>query len=186
MTTTTTTTKKIAGKLIKKLRKKYYIKNFFVAIAYIVSLSGFYTNIYTSFFATSGYSLIYNQTYNWATTSSEINSFRSQCTASSILCVGGGDSSTITLAACGNCFVVTNQTVRNVPVLDSGVWWYYTSPYSFGFSQVSSINQNNADTYTDSSAYRLSWHLDNNSGGWRLGDSISLYSETIFKMVFVN
>ena len=158
-TTTTTTTKKI--------------------------LSGFYTNVYTSFFTTSGYSLSYNYGYNWATTSSEINTIRSYCSASSIICVGGGDSTTVTLAACGNCLVVTSQTVQNVPVLDSGVWWYYTPGKSFGYSLSSSISQNSADTNTDSGAYRLSWHLES-SGGWRLGESTSLYSTNVFKMVFIS
>ncbi len=165
--------------------KKIILKSYFILFL-IVNLTGFYLNVDANFFATSGYRLIYNHDYSWATASTEINSFRSQCTASSILCVGGGDSTTVTLAACGNCFVVTNQTVNNIPVLDSGVWWYYTPGKSIGYSPTSSIYQNSADTSSDGAEYRLSWHLDGNGGGWRLGTSTSLYSTTMFKIVFVN
>ena len=144
---------------------------------------GFYTNVDSSLFLDNGFGLIYDKSYNWATTSDEINSFRSQCSASSVLCIAGKYLNII-LAACGNCYAITSQTVFNTPVYDSGVWWYNTPGNSFGFSPSSTINQNKADTYNFNPKFRLSWHLTN-VGGWRLGSLTGLYSDVYHKCVYL-
>ena len=146
-----------------------------VSTIYCVEKFYFYTYIEIDQFNSSKeLQQIYNKPYNWFTTKNEIDSFRSKCNVSSVLCFAGGSSDYILLAACGNYFAITTIISINSPVYDSGVWWYYTPGQSFGFSPTNIISQTSADSHSEGAEYRLSWHLDQNVGGWRLGSLIGL------------
>ncbi len=132
----------------------------------------------------AGYNLILNQPYSYAVFSSFLtSSVRPQCHSESILCVGGADptESLLELVACGNCFVVTSETVLNNPVFENGAYWYFTPSNSYGFTEVLPISQNSADTGSLVPEKRLSWHLG--SGGYRLGTKLHATNER--KMIFV-
>ena len=145
--------------------------------------------------STYGYKMILNEFYSLAVTSEYIQTtLRSQCNKNSRLCVGGSDKTgtTLQLLACGNCFVITNPTVTNKPVLENGVYWYFTPGKSFGYSPVYEISQSNSDpidTPVHNSGTggdkRLSWHTTGSNGGWRLGRTYSLDNSNDYKkMIF--
>ena len=91
------------------------------------------------------------------------------------------------LVACGPCLSITQQTTLKMPKLYNGVYWYFTPNYSFGFSDTSTINQNVADSYNASNNLRLSWHMDQTCGGYRLGKIVNLnYNTTYYKYVFLS
>jgi len=84
-------------------------------------------------------------------------------------------SSTITVAAAAPTAQVFTETVINTPQLLNGTYWYYTLATncptcgSIGFAPTSSIDQNSADTSNTEDPLRMSWHLQDDIGGWRLG-----------------
>ncbi len=132
----------------------------------------------------AGYSVILNEAYSFTTTATLFQTtIRSQCNSASRLCVGGADSSGVTLqlVACGNCLVVTSETVINTPVLENGVYWYFTVGKSFGYTSVLPISQNSADTQSTIPEKRLSWHIG--SGGYRIGANLGATVER--KMIFI-
>jgi len=132
----------------------------------------------------AGYSVILNEAYSFITTETLFQStIRSQCNSASRLCVGGADSTGVTLqlVACGNCLVVTSETVINTPVLENGVYWYFTVGKSFGYTAVLPITQSSADTQRTIPEKRLSWHLS--SGGFRIG--AVLFATVERKMIFI-
>ena len=135
-------------------------------------------------------SVIYNYTYGHATLTSEIVLIRNSCTPSSVLCIGGIDSATdwnnLLTIACGNCLFITScETQLHSPVLHNQVYWYFTPHYSFGFSPNSTINQYQADSYDQDSKQRISWHLDLQTGGWRLGSITWLNSDTRYYKILL-
>ncbi len=85
-------------------------------------------------------------------------------------------SATILLAAAAPTAQVFTETVINTPQLLNGAYWYYTlsttdpEQGSIGFAPTNSINQNSADYGNWTDPLRLSWHLMEGSGGYRLGD----------------
>ena len=87
-------------------------------------------------------------------------------------------SSNILLAAAAPTAQVFTETVINTPQLLNGTYWYYTLSTncptcgSIGFAPTSSINQNSADTSNTEDPLRMSWHLQDGIGGWRLGTFI--------------
>ena len=135
-----------------------------------------------------GFTKIYDHTYDYITTDSEILDLRNRCNAGSVLCVGGGirGDDNMRLVACGNCLSVLSVTVLNTPNYVGSAYWYYTPTKSFGFSPTSSINQNSCDYIESNNNFRLCWHTDNNSGGYRLGNIINLNSDSSYsKYVFL-
>jgi hypothetical protein len=131
-----------------------------------------------------GFTVVYEYAYSSWTASTQISNIRAGCTSSTILCVGGrATSSDILLTvACGSCFIVTNTTVLNIPVLDNGVFWYNTPNKCFGFAPNASINQSTADIFDTESRLRLSWHLDVYMG-FRLGSLSSVYGGDYYKII---
>ncbi len=70
--------------------------------------------------------------------------------------------------------------------LANGVYWYNCVGQSFGFAANPSINLNSADTMASQCEYRLSWHTDQSSGGYRAGCVINLNSDSsYYKQIFV-
>jgi hypothetical protein len=131
-----------------------------------------------------GFTVVHQYAYSSGTTSTQISNIRAGCISSTILCVGGRatTSDILLTVACGSCFVVTNTTVLNIPVLDNGVYWYNTPAKSFGFAPNATINQASADVFDTESQLRLSWHLDSYTG-FRLGNLSSVYSGAYYKII---
>ncbi len=134
-----------------------------------------------------GFRLVYDYTYNHSTTNAEILSIRSQCTSSTIICVGGNrvNENSLLLVACANCLNATTQTIRNQPTNYGSAFWYFTDGHSFGFAPNNTIDQRNGDFFDHNSNLRLSWLLDGKSG-WRLGNAISLVNQTYSKKIYLN
>ena len=135
-----------------------------------------------------GFTKIYNHTYDYITTDSEIVDLRNRCNADSVLCVGGGirGDDNMRLVACGNCLSVLSVTALNTPNYVGSAYWYYTPDKSFGFSPSSSISQTICDSSNQNDNLRLCWHTDNQSGGWRLGNITYLNSDSGYsKYVFL-
>jgi hypothetical protein len=134
--------------------------------------------------------LVYNYTYSHVTTSEEIIGIRSQCSLSSIICVGGNrfDESHLRVLACANCFNVISQFLSNQPQFnEGGAYWHFRDGESFGFAPISgTIDQNSTDLIGQSSNFTLSWHL-NGSGGGTLGNLTDLNDDTkYYKKIFIN
>lgn len=117
----------------------------------------------------------YNTFYSGITTTAIINS----CTGP-YLFVGAlakGNAS-FQLGAYGLATDVQTQTTINTPHLSNGAWWYFTTSQSFGFADVSFIQQQQADVADSDPNSRLSWHLDLNVGGYRAGIYLNRNSDS--------
>ncbi|RNA35267.1 kinesin kif17 [Brachionus plicatilis] len=130
----------------------------------------------------SGFSLVYNQNYSHATSMSDLENIKSQCSSNSVMCAAGGlaNSDNLLLISCAKCHAVLTPTEINSPVFVGSAYWYMTDGSSFGFSPDSTIYQGSADILDQSSPYRLSWHL-NGYGGWRLGNRTYLTSNNNYR-----
>jgi hypothetical protein len=136
----------------------------------------------------SGFSILYKAPYSNATKRADLDNIFNQCKNKiSTVCFGGaGSTNTLALLACAYCNDVSKTTSINTPSLnaDSGLYWYFTPSFSFGFATSSSISQAKGDTSNLADAARLSWNLDG-TGGYRLGSlytaaSLSGYSKYAF------
>ena len=110
------------------------------------------------------------------------------CTGSSILCFGGYDGKapgTLLIVACGYCYLILMRTSLNTPHLHNSVYWYYTSSKSFGYSADSSISQSSADIGSTNANLRLSWHLDQGFGGFRIGTLTYLNIDTVYYKIIL-
>ena len=65
----------------------------------------------------------------------------------------------------------------------NGNYFYFFPNRSFGFSPEKAISLGSADTFNISDPLRLSWHLDINTGGWRLGSINGLNSSTAYSRI---
>lgn len=138
--------------------------------------------------STCGYSVVYKHAYNFITTKSQLDKIYNTCNKTSIICVGGLDSAQeiLLVVSCSNCQkILSLSTEINKPMLINGAYWYYTPGYSFGFSPVFKINQNSADTEDEKNKERISWHLNESSGGWRLGSFVHLNDATNYYKVIL-
>ena len=80
---------------------------------------------------------------------------------------------TITIGAVGARDEVLKETPKTRPHEHNGVAWYLTKGASFGFAPAGcAVNQIDADNLDSQGAFRLSWHLDNDCGGYRAGYKI--------------
>merc|ERR1719320_1434863 len=66
-------------------------------------------------------------------------------------------------------FLYPGSPSQSTAYYHNGLYWYWYSGKSVGFASVSEIWLNSADTSSDDCDWRLSWHLDQSSGGWRVG-----------------
>ena len=141
-----------------------------------------------------GYVTFYNHTYAHNTTYNELKRIKYFCNDDTIICVGGGaikNQDILTLVSCGNCNDILTNTSINSTVLVNGAYWYMKSNYSFGFSPNQNILQYYADSYdcllNNNNKYicndnkRLSWHLTEISGGWRIGSISGLNSSPDYR-----
>lgn len=134
----------------------------------------------------NGYSLIFSYPYLYSTTRNDLLAYKNNyCNANSILCFAGGPtvSEIMTIVACADCFSIVSDTTLNQPVFHGAAYWYLTDTYSFGFSDVNTINQFLVDLLDMSDPYKLSWHLTGGPG-YRVGTTISTGNDYT-KYVFV-
>ena len=127
--------------------------------------------------------------YSHSTTKSEMETIKSSCSASTVLCLGGRDSTNdvLLVVSCGLCSVVLTPTAKNTPNLHNGAYWYYSPDISgsesMGFASNATITQGNADYYDRSNNQRVSWHLDNGYDGWRLGSKYGYDYTRYYKVI---
>ena len=150
--------------------------------------SGIQNNV--DFSIMQGTQVVYNKTYDYHSVSSDISNIRNGlCSASSILCAGcyaDGNPNILVSVGCGYCFDVTKVTPSNTPNYYNGVYWYFTGSLSFGYSDVATIFQNQADVTDASDASKVSWHMDISYGGWRCGSYTMLnYANDFYKVIFL-
>jgi hypothetical protein len=144
--------------------------------------SGIQQNVSEQTLTDNGWTKFYEQTYGTITATAAPLRPSEQYVILSGKAVG---SSTITLAAAAPTSAVFTETVLNTPQLLNGTYWYNTPSNSIGFAPTATISQNIADQQDTSSVLRLSWHLNNTQGGWRLGSLTELnYSTAYLKQVW--
>jgi hypothetical protein len=152
---------------------------------------GIQNNVHVSKLTESGYSYVYNKPYNHKTTSSEMDEIKSSCLPTTYLCLGGRDSTNDVLLAvsCGLCSVVFTKTAKDTPNLHNGAYWYYTPDVehsrSMGFAPNSTVRQGYADYFDLSNNQRVSWFLNIQAGGWRLGSLYDLNDNTRYYKVIL-
>jgi len=135
-----------------------------------------------------GFRLVYNFTYNHLTTYSEIMSVRSQCTASTIICVGNNryDETFLRLVACANCLnVTTENSLFNPTFYGEAAYWYFTNGKSFGFVPIDTISQRYYAFDIRELNSRILWDLNGVSVSG-LGNATWLAYETFFKKIYLN
>jgi hypothetical protein len=161
---------------------------FFVSIFSIQSShadyypSGIQQNVTEQTLIDNGWTKFYEQTYGTITATTAPLRPSEQYVILAGKAVG---SSTIILAAAAPTSAVFTETVLNTPQLLNGTYWYNTPSNSIGFAPTATISQNIADQQDTSSVLRLSWHLNNIQGGWRLGSLTELnYSTAYLKQVW--
>ena len=146
--------------------------------------SGIQQNVSEQTLRNNGWTLFYEQTYG--TTIGNSTTPIRPSGQYVILSAKAAGSSTITLAAAAPTSGVFTETAINTPQLLNGTYWYYTLATncdvcgSIGFAPSNSIIQNSADVSNVEDPLRMSWHLQADMGGWRLGDQIGLNSSTAY------
>jgi hypothetical protein len=139
-----------------------------------------------------GFSYVHDKTYDHQTISTEIETIRNSCLPTTILCLGVADfiKYEFRVVACGFCSVVLSKTVKNKPTLHNGAYWYYTPDHEnsriMGFAPNSSINQEQSDSLDINNDQRVSWHLDGNNGGWRIGSLINPSEYTNYCKIIIS
>jgi hypothetical protein len=139
--------------------------------------SGIQQNVSEQTLIDNGWTKFYEQTYGTITATTAPLRPSEQYVILAGKAVG---SSTIILAAAAPTSAVFTETVLNTPQLINGTYWYNTPSKSIGFAPTATISQNTADQVDTSSVLRLSWHLNNIEGGWRLGSLTELNSSTAY------
>ena len=128
----------------------------------------------------------YDQPYSHITTSAEL----AACTGTNVVFVGAKSNSSTTSIALGafglssNVYTVTSSTTT--AYLDpGGAYWYNYPNWGFGFSRVSTVNIYYCDygQAAGDCAYRLCWNLDEGLGGYRVGCTENLNSDSVRRKV---
>lgn len=166
------------------LNLKIIQKNF-----YFFQVVGLYSNILLNFLLNDGYQLIFNETYQHATSNDDIILYNSYCSTKTVLCLGGGELglNSIRIVACARCKDILISTAINNPTYLGSAWWYYTTSTSIGYSPVNVINQQAGDIQDQPNEFRLSWELGGVISGFRAG-SLNAYNHDLsllIKYVFV-
>ena len=135
--------------------------------------SGIQQNVSEQNLRSNGWTLFYEQTYGTV-----LDSTASQLRPSGqyvILTGKAVGSSTLPILSAAPTAQVFTETVKDTTQLINGTYWYNTPNQSIGFAPAGTIDQSSADVQTPSDPLRLSWHLHNYVGGWRLGE-INFYN----------
>jgi len=146
--------------------------------------SGIQQNVSEQTLRNNGWTLFYEQTYGTAIGNS-VTPIRPS--GKYVILSGKAvGSTTILLAAAAPTAQVFTETVIDTPQLLNGTYWYYTLATncgecgSIGFAPTNSITQNSADTSNTEDPLRMSWHLQAELGGYRLGTDLSLNNSTAY------
>ena len=122
----------------------------------------------------------YNEPYSHATQSDDVRTVGASTYTHVILGARYGASGQFLLAAVGEydaVFAATSSTTTAYE--NNGVYWYFYPSKSIGFASDASVSLNTADTKdSPGSEDRLSWHLDVAAGGYRVGTTKYLNSDT--------
>ena len=115
----------------------------------------------------------YNARYNHGTRSADVKAYAVGASPYTYVIVGArnGASGQFLLAAVGEYDAVFAATSsQNMAYENNGAYWYYYSPKSMGFASGPAVVLGSADVQDSPSPEdRLSWHLDQRSGGYRVG-----------------
>ena len=150
--------------------------------------SGIQQNVSEQTLRNNGWTLFYEQTYG--TTIGNSTTPIRPSGQYVILSAKAAGSSTITLAAAAPTSGVFTETAINTPQLLNGTYWYYTLATncgvcgSIGFAPSNSITQNSADVSNTEDPLRMSWHLQDGMGGWRLGTITNINDASYLKQVW--
>ncbi|CAF0892118.1 unnamed protein product [Adineta ricciae] len=129
----------------------------------------------------NGWLLVFDQPYSHRTRTEDLNQIAGIC-RNDVL-VAASFNKTISVAAVGPAKILTLNTTWNRPEQFGQVYWYRTNGKSFGFSPLSTIRQTSGDNEDLSSSLRLSWILDQNTGGYRAGTTRLLTNDSIWRKV---
>ena len=133
----------------------------------------------------TGWRRVFDEPYSHPTRFEDLNQITGIC--HNEVLVGAKYDKLITLAAVGPVNVLTLNTLWNQPQQFGQVYWYSSSGRSFGFAPTSTIRQTSADNQDLDSPQRLSWILDQNTGGYRAGVARSLSSDSMWrKIIYCN
>ena len=132
-----------------------------------------------------GWKRVFDQPYNHKTRTDDLTQLSGLCHNDVLVSATYNDS--ITLAAVGPANVLSLNTTWNQPKQFGQVFWYRTSGKSFGFSPSMTIRQTTADNEDLNSSTRLSWYLDQNMGGYRVGNIRLIQDNPLWhKVIFCN
>lgn len=152
--------------------------------------TGIQQNVSEQTLRDNGWTLFYEQSYGTA-----ISSLATELRPNGkyvILTGKAVGSSTLPVLAAAPTLDVFTYTTLNVPQLINGTYWYFTDGQniyngigSIGFAPNNEINQNQADVIEwGTDPLRLSWHLNFDGGGFRLGVEVLNYSTDYLKQVW--
>lgn len=147
--------------------------------------SGIQQNVSEQTLRLNGWTLFYEETY-----ATRITSLATELRPNGkyvILTGKAVGSSTLPVLAAAPTSDVFTYTTKNVPQLINGTYWYFTDGQylsggqvgSIGFAPNDQVNQFQADVEGGSDPLRLSWHLNYNNGGYRLG-AVYLNGQTTY------
>ena len=130
--------------------------------------SGIQQNVSEQTLIDNGWTKFYEQTYGTVIGNSTITIRPS---GQYVILTGKAvGSSTLPILSAAPTAQVFTQTVINTPQLINGTYWYNTPNQSIGFAPTGTLNQFQGDIQDLSDPLRLSWHLLDFNGGWRLGE----------------
>jgi hypothetical protein len=125
-------------------------------------------NYKPSYLLDKGYSIVYDKVYSHISTTAEIEAIRSNCSPTSVLCMGNRDSRNedrMPIFVCGNCEIITRKTFANSPNFNNGFNWYYTPNDRIGPSH-------------------FFWYLDNVGGGGSYVNPDAQYYKMFFQKLY--
>ncbi|CAF3308789.1 unnamed protein product [Rotaria socialis] len=126
----------------------------------------------------NGWTLVFNRPYSHRTRTIDLAQIAGICRNEVI--VAATVNGSIILAAVGPASVLTTNTTWNQPQQFGDVFWYRTPGKSFGFAPTFTIRQTQGDNEDLSNPLRLSWLLDQDLGGYRVGATRSLTDSSIW------
>ncbi|CAF4287617.1 unnamed protein product [Rotaria sp. Silwood2] len=134
-----------------------------------------------------GWSQCYNGTYDVFLNTTTLTSVLNTCNKAKLLlgCRPKGNTN-LTVAAMGlRADVLYNcSTYSSCTNVANGVGWYYSDNYSWGFANDNdTVARGSCDIGSTNAAYRLCWHTDQWSGGWRCGASTGLNNDNTTERV---
>lgn len=133
----------------------------------------------------NGWLRVFDQPYSHKTCITDLNQAAGIC-RNEVL-VGATYNQSIVLAAVGPATVLSVNTLWNQPQQFGQVYWYRTNGKSFGFAPDSSIRQTLGDNYDLTNSQRLSWILDQDIGGYRVGSTRSFIDDSLWhKIIYCN